>query len=119
MAEALHKPIRHNIERRRVEVEGIDDTWAVDLVDMSSLSKYNGGVKFLLAVIDVFSKYGWLIPLKDKTGEGVARELKKIFKSRKPKKLWVDKGVECYNQWVQSISPLYSTENEGKSVVVE
>lgn len=119
LAEQLHKPVRHNFERRRVYVEGIDNTWAADLVDMSNLSRYNGGVKFLLAVIDVFSKYGWLIPLKDKTGKGVAQELKKIFESRKPKKLWVDKGLEFYNQWVQNIIPLYSTENEEKSMVVE
>ena len=57
-------------------------------------------MKYLLTVIDIFSKYGWMIPLKSKkkTGEEVASALKKIFKERKPDKLWVDKGKEFYNK---------------------
>ena len=72
--------------KRRVRVSGIDEIWAADLVDMQAFSKFNRGVKYLLAVIDIFSKYGWLIPLKDKTGKSVAEALKIIFKERKPKK---------------------------------
>ena len=60
-------------------MSGIDDIWAADLVDMSSYSKFNKGVKFLLSVIDVFSKYGWMIPMKDKRGLSVAEGLKHIF----------------------------------------
>lgn len=88
-------------------------------MDMSSLSKYNKGIKFLLAVIDIFSKYGWLIPLKDKKGETVAKAFKTIFMERKPEKIWVDKGKEFYNKHVQNLIELYSTENEEKSAVVE
>ena len=80
---------------------------------------FNRGVKYLLAVIDVFSKYGWLIPLKDKTGKSVASALKTIFKERKPEKMWVDKGKEFYNKDVKDLIELYSTENEEKSSVVE
>ena len=86
---------------------------------MHAFSKFNRGVKYLLAVIDIFSKYGWLIPLKDKTGKSVASALKTIFKERKPEKMWVDKGKEFYNKDVKDLVELYCTENEEKSSVVE
>ena len=86
---------------------------------MQAFSKLNRGVKYLLAVIDILSKYGWLIPLKDKTGKSVASALKTIFKERKPEKMWVDKGKEFYNKDVKDLVELYSTENEEKSSVVE
>ena len=86
---------------------------------MQAFSKFNCGIKYLLAVIDVFSKYGYLIPLKDKTGKSVASALKTIFKERKPEKMWVDKGKEFYNKDVKELIELYSTENEEKSSVVE
>ena len=105
--------------RHRVLVNGIDKIWAADLVDMQAFSKFNQGVKYLLAVIDIFSKYGWLIPLKDKTGKSVASALKTIFEERKPEKMGVDKGKEFYNKDVKNLIELYSTENEKKSSVVE
>ena len=119
LAEELHKPVRRKFKRRRVLVNGIDKIWAADLADMQAFSKFNRGVKYLLAVIDVFSKYGWLIPLKDKTGKSVASALKTIFKERKPEKMWVDKGKAFYNKDVKELIELYSTENEEKSSVVE
>ena len=119
LAEELHKPVTKKFQRRKVYVKGIDEIWAADLVDMSSFSKFNKGTKFLLAVIDIFSKYGWLIPLKDKKGETVAKAFKSIFKERKPDKIWVDKGTEFYNKHVKGLIELYSTENEEKSSVVE
>ena len=111
LAEELHKPMRRKFEKRRVLVNGIDRIWAADLVDMQAFSKFNRGIKYLLAVIDVFSKYGWLIPLKYKTGKSVASALKAIFKERKPEKMWVDKGKEFYNKDVKELIELYSTEN--------
>ena len=73
LAEELHKPISRKFKKRRVLVNGIDRTWAADLVDMQAFSKFNHGVKYLLSVIDdIFSKYGWLIKLKDKTEKSVA-----------------------------------------------
>ena len=119
LAEELHKPVRNKFKKRRVLVNGIDKIWAADLVDMQAFSKFNRGIKYLLAVIDVFSKYGYLIPLKDKTGKSVASALKTIFKERKPEKMWVDKGKEFYNKDVKELIELYSTENEEKSSVVE
>ena len=80
---------------------------------MQAFSKFNQGVKYLLAVFDIFSKYRWLIPLKDKTGKSVASALKTIFKERKPEKMWVD------NKDVKDLIELYSIENEEKSSVVE
>ena len=87
LAEELHKPIKRKFRKRLVFVNGIDKIWAGDLADMRAFSKYNDGVTFLLLVIDIFSKYGWIIPLKDKKGETVAEALKTIFKERKPEKL--------------------------------
>ena len=86
---------------------------------MQAFSKFNRGIKYLLAVNDIFSKYGWLIPLKHKTGKSVAIALKSIFKERKLEKMWVDKGKEFYNKDVKDLIELYATENEEKSSVVE
>ena len=106
-------------------VRGIDEIWAADLVDVQLLSKFNDGVRYLLTVIDIFSKHGWMVPLKKKTGSVVATAFKSIFSDgRTPKKIWVDKGKEFYNKDVKSLlesksCSLYSTENEEKSSVVE
>ena len=81
---------------------------------MTAFKDYNNGYTFLLLVIDTFSKYGYLIPLKNKKGETVANALKDIFKKRKPGKLWTDKGKEFYNKDVKDLVELYSTENEEK-----
>ena len=90
LGEELHKPVRRKFKKRRVLVNGIDRIWIADLVDMQSFSKFNRGVKDLLVVIDVFSKYGWMIPLKDKTGKSVSSALKVVFKERKRKKCgWI------------------------------
>jgi hypothetical protein len=103
-----------------VFVNGIDEIWAADLVDMQSFAKDNNGVKYLLTVIDVFSKYGWIVPLNDKSGKSTADGFMKILKGgRRPIKLWVDKGKEFYNKDVKNLVELYSTENEEKSCVAE
>lgn len=110
-----------HFRKRRVVDNSIDEIWAADLVDMQAFAKFNGGIKYLLTVIDVFSKYGWIVPLKSKTGVEVARAFEKIFsEGRQPEKLWVDKGKEFYNKNVKALGmELYSTENEEKSCVVE
>ena len=92
---------------------------------MQKFSKWNKGYRYLLMIIDVFSKFGWIVPLKDKKGITVANAFKNIFKKHKiPKKLWTDKGTEFYNQHLKKLLKqhditLYSTENEEKSAVVE
>ena len=125
LAEELHKPITRKFTKRRVFVKGVDEIWAADLVEMGKFSDWNKGIKYLLMVIDVFSKFGWIEPLKDKKGETVAAAFEKIFKlGRKPRLLWTDKGREFYNKNVNQLLSkknikLYSTENEEKSSVVE
>ena len=60
---------------------------------MQSLSKYNKGIKYLLCPIDIFSKYAWVVPLKDKKGVSIVNAFEKIVsKGRKPNKIWVDQG---------------------------
>ena len=69
--------------------------WCADLVEMQQFSKLNKNFRYLLTVLDVFSKYGWIIPLKDKKGETVAEAFKSIFnEGRKPEFVWTDKGKE-------------------------
>ena len=98
----------------------------VDLADMQSLSKYNQGFKYLLCAIDLFSKYAWVIPIKDKKGTSIVNAFKKIISEgqRKPNKIWVDQGSEFYNQSFKGFLKInniemYSAYNEGKSVVAE
>ena len=96
----------------------MDDIWAADLMDVSNLR--NRGVNYVLMVIDALSKYGWMVPMKTKSGVETASSFAKILKGgRKPGKVWVDKGTEFYNEKVKKLFPLYSTENEEKSSVVE
>ena len=68
LAEELHKSIIRKFEKRRVYSTFKDNIWGVDLADMQLLSKYNKGIRFLLCAIDIFSKYAWVVPLKDKKG---------------------------------------------------
>ena len=102
-------------------VKGIDKIWAADLIEMRPFAKFNNGVNYLLAVIDIFSKYAWLAPLENKKGESVANALQGIFRTsgRKPNKMWVDDGKEFWNKNVRPLVDLYSTKNEEKSCVVE
>ena len=66
---------------------------------MQLISKFNKGFRFLLCVIDIFSKYAWVVPLKDKKGISIVYTFQKILKEsdRKPNKTWVNKGSEFYN----------------------
>jgi len=127
LADELHKPIRKKFQKRLVFAKNVDDIWAADLVEMQSLARFNNGNKYILMVIDVFSKYGWAVALKSKTGIAVADALRSIIKKEKkpPAMLWTDKGKEFYNKHVAEVLRkynnihLYSTENEEKASVVE
>ena len=103
----------------------MDKIWAADLVKMQQFSKWNNGYKYLLMIINIFFKFGWIVPLKNKKSEIVAKDFNQIFKeNRVPKYLWTDKEKEFYNKNLKEILDkrnvkLYSTENEEKSLVVE
>src|SRR5213080_3368283 len=91
---------------------------------MKQYEKQNKGYKYLLTVIDVFSKFAWAIPLKLKTGKQMIEVFQYIFKERKPKKLWTDAGKEFINKDFKKFLAgneieLYQTFNEGKAVVIE
>ena len=126
LAEELHKPIIKKFEKRKVYSQFKDNIWGVDLADMQSLSRKNKGIKYLLCAIDLFSKYAFVITLKDKKGISIVNAFNKIIKqsNRKPNKIWVDQGGEFYNnvfkKWLSDNDIImYSTYNEGKSVVAE
>ena len=73
----------------------LSNVWDADLVDMQLISKFNKGFRFLLCVMDIFSKYAWVRPLKDKKGVSIVNAFRNIFKksNRKPNKIWIEKGV--------------------------
>ena len=125
LAEELHKLIIRKFEKRKVQAAFKNNIWGADLADMQLLSRYNKGIIFLLCVIDIFSKYAWVVPLRDKKGISISKAFQIILKqsNRKPNKIWVDKGSEFYNaffkKWLRDNIVMYSTHNEGKSVVAE
>ena len=126
LAEELHKPITRNFRKRRVISYDVDKIWTADLVEIQKYSKWNKGIKYLLMVIDVFSKYGWIVPLKDKKTESVSLAFDSIFKKskRKPEKLWTDKGSEFIRKHFKDFLnkhniTLYHTQNKEKSSIVE
>ena len=125
LANELHRQIIRKFKRLKVYWSFRDNIWGVDLADMQSLSKYNKGIKYLLCAIDLFSKYAWVIPIKDKKGTSIVNAFKKIIsEGRKPNKIWVDQGSEFYNNSFKDFfkinnTEMYSTYNEGKSVVAE
>ena len=103
-----------------------DNIWGADLADMQLLSKFNKGFRFLLCVIDIYSKYARIIPLNDKKGVSIVDVFQNILdgSKRKPNKIWIDRGSEFYNNSFKQLLKdndieMYSINNEGKSVIAE
>ena len=105
-----------------------DNIWGADLADMQLISKFKKGFRFLPCVIDIFSKYAWVVPLKEKKGVSIVNAFQKFLNDskRKPNKIWVDKGSKFYNssfkKWLQDNDEdniMKETHNEGKSAVAE
>ena len=122
----MHKPVIKKFNKRKVYSQFRDNIWGVHLADKQSLSRKNKGINYLLRAIDLFSKYAFVIPSKDKKGISIVNAFNKIIKqsNRKPNKIWVDQGSKFYNRvfkkWLSDNDIImYSTFNEGKSVVVE
>lgn len=126
LIEELHRDARKNFLRRKTEMRGICDTLQADLVEMIPYAKKNNGMKYILVVINIFSKKGYARPLKNKTGEEVTRAMKSILNTinHPIKNLHVDMGKEFYNQQMKSMIQqrnitLYSTFSVKKAAIVE
>ena len=98
LANELHERIIREFKKRKV-YSSFKDVWGVDLADMQLISKHNKGLKYLLSVIDLFSKYSWIVPLKGKKGATITNAFQNILDSskRKPNKILVDQGSGFYN----------------------
>ena len=121
----LHKPVRRKYSTAPTVALSIDHQWAADLVDVKNLSQHNKGFKYLLTVVDVLSKYAWVVPMKNKTGSEQKRAFETILKeNRKPVQLQTDKGSEFYNRTFsdylkdQNIHH-FSTHGDTKAATVE
>ena len=103
----------------------MDEQWTGDLIEVMNISKYNRGFKYLLTVVDVFSKHAWVQPIKNKTGQAVTEAFEKILKKgRQPIQLQTDDGKEFYNKTFQTLLNKYkihhfSTSGDTKASVVE
>ena len=124
-AYTLHKPRRIRFPRRKTYSKGIADLYQIDLVDLSSLSPFNDGTRYLLTCIDVFSKRAWAVPVRTKSGRDVADAFERILTDRKCNMVQSDKGTEFLNSTFQSMLRrhaihFYTSENEDlKAAVVE
>ena len=133
LSRELRKPIVRHFKKGTIYSRFKDNIWCADLADMQLMGKFNKGFRFLLYVIDIFSKYARVVPLRDKNCITITNGFQKFLKEsnrkqghsegRKPNKIWVDKGSEFYNsfkKWLKNNDiEMYSTNNEGKSVVAE
>ena len=126
LSKELHRPFSQVYPRRKVFVSGIDNTWAMDLVDMSEWKDYNDGYAWMLNIVDVFSRYAWSVYLKDKSAAIVLKAFQDVIKKygRKPSKIWVDDGKEFHNKLMDEYIKKqkiirYGTYSDHKSTFVE
>jgi len=119
IANELHRPARKIFPRRSVVTRFIDDLWQADLMDMQSHSKKNYGFKYILVVIDTYSKYVWVEPLKNKTGEECTKGMFNILKKANPKLLQTDNGTEFYNTKFQDLMKKYKIRHYSSYSVIK
>ena len=125
LTKELLKPKLKRFPRRVVHPLAVNRIWTADLVDLQKYSRQNKGFKYILVVLDIFSRYAWARALKDKTGVSVKNAFQDIISDgSKPSKLWTDKGTEFYNTQMQKFLKnndieLYSTHNEPKAMIAE
>lgn len=99
---------------RQVVATDVDEIWAVDLADMGDVSSHNDGKRYILAVVDVFSRYAWCFPLVTKSADDVLAAIKPLVLEKKPKRIWADQGKEFYNAKFKALlksvgAEIYST----------
>ena len=126
IAKEIFSPVIKKFQRIQIQTHYKDECWSIDLIDRSSLAKYNKNYKFIFTIIDNHTKYAWAIPLKDKSGKSTTTALKNLIEKakRQPDKIWSDRGKEFYNTTFlhylneQNIQ-IYSTNSDLKAVFVE
>lgn len=121
---SLHRPMRRRFPTRAYKTSGMNDVWQADLMEMIPYARINKGYKYILNVIDVFSRFARAIPVKSKSGAEIADALTKLFKETKPRHLQTDQGKEFYNSNVKSVLKkynvnLYSVFSQFKAALVE
>lgn len=94
----IHKPTRINFKRRKVIIKSLNDLFQADLVEMIPYAKINNGYKYILIVINCFSKFVWAFPLKSKSAAEVPKNMEKVFKIQTPNNLQTDQGREFFNK---------------------
>ena len=99
----MHNPSRRNFKRNKIYAPEIDSLWEADLAFVQDVAKENDGVNYLLVFIDVFSKFLWVRPMKNKTARSLVQAFDSISgnEKRKPEKLRTDKGTEFINESFQ------------------
>lgn len=121
----LHRPARKNFPRRHVIIKGLDDLWQSDLAEFGSYARYNKGYRYILVVIDCFSKYLWTRPLKTKAAGDVRDAMREILsEGRVPSNLQTDAGREYYNKMFENLMAKhginhYSTYSTKKASIAE
>lgn len=127
IVEELHRKARRNFPRRSYIMRGINDTFQADLIEMIPWANQNRGNRYMLIVIDVFSKRAWVKALKNKTGSEVTKAMASIFKENPqhiPKNMHTDEGKEFYNAQFKHLMQShginhYSTYTSMKASIVE
>lgn len=121
----LHRPARKRIQRRRVQMRGIGDTYQIDLVEMIPYARENRQHKYILTIIDIFSKYAWALPVKNKTSACIVNIMRKFLSTQRvPRNIHSDMGKEFYNMQFQQLMSQYninhySTYTSMKASIVE
>lgn len=119
IANELHRPARKIFPRRSVITRFKDDLWQADLMDMQSHSNQNLGFKYILVVIDTYTKYVWVESLKNKTGKECTKGMLNILKQANPKLLQTDNGTEFYNNQFQDLMKKYKIKHYSSYSVIK
>ena len=126
IAKEIFSPVIKKFDRIKIIPHYKDECWSIDLIDRSSLSKYNKNYKSIFTINDNHTKYAWAIPLKDKSGRSTTNAFKSLIEKarRKPDKIWSDRGKEFYKKTFldflkQNEIQIYSTNSDLKAVFVE